>query len=103
MVRYFVWRSLWRRFVVEHLVSVATPVNARAPALPPQFPGTTAMQALSINVGDILSDYSIYAMFHDLLKEAGEMYAGPRHECAAYSTAERMPLNVFAGDTIRAL
>lgn len=30
-------------------------------------------QALGINVGEILNDYGIYAMFHELLREAGEL------------------------------
>lgn len=29
-------------------------------------------QALCINVAEILNDYGIYAMFHELLREAGE-------------------------------
>ena len=31
-----------------------------------------AQQALCINVSEVLNDFGIYAMFHDLLREAGE-------------------------------
>lgn len=41
----------------------------RAPLFCPVLP-----QALCINVGEILNDYGIYAMFHDLLREAGESF-----------------------------
>lgn len=43
----------------------------RCPVRPPIF--DRFMQALGINVGEILNDYGIYAMFHELLREAGEL------------------------------
>lgn len=36
------------------------------------FSASCFAQALCINVAEILNDYGIYAMFHELLREAGE-------------------------------
>ena len=38
------------------------------------LPDFLCSQALCINVGEILNDYGIYAMFHELLREAGGLY-----------------------------
>lgn len=60
----------------------------------PQLPApwlAFAQKALCINVGEILNDYSIYAMFHELLREAGELV--PLYLLVRYPMHTSVPAN----------